>query len=386
MSYRAIVCERALTPAPVYGPTTVLLHGQRIEAVGPKDEVSIPRGAERIEYSGCSAAPGLIDLHTHGLLGFDVMGDGLAGAIAAYPSQGVTSFLATTISRPPDAIQQALRAMDQVLGTPPAGADCLGVHLEGPYLAADYAGMADPELTHDFDFDEFERFQAASGRRILCLTAAPERFPDLNAIQQLSDAGVRVSVGHTGANYQLTSRALGAGAQRASHLFNAMSGFGQRSPGAAIALLLHDGSFAEIIADGAHIAPPVLELAWRLKGPSQLLLVSDSAPVSGLPDGSYAWADLPIRVKERRCQRSDGTLAGSWFGLDRSIQTMVKECRVPVDQAVRMATQTPAESLGLTDRGRLAPGLRADLCLLDDELKPVHTIVAGETVWRNDHP
>jgi N-acetylglucosamine-6-phosphate deacetylase len=159
----------------------------------------------------------------------------------------------------------------------------------------------------------------------------------------------------------------------------------QRSPGAAIAALLDDSVVAELIADGVHVAPAMLELAVRLKRAARIIVVSDSAPQSGLPEGDYLWGDLRIHVRDHRCQRTDGTLAGSWYGLDQSIRTLTMECGLSLPTAATMATRTPAESLGLSDRGRLVPGLRADLCLLNSNLVPIHTIVAGRTVWRAEH-
>ncbi|MGA9531106.1 MAG: N-acetylglucosamine-6-phosphate deacetylase [Anaerolineales bacterium] len=384
MADRAIIGGRAFTPEPIDGRAIVLIAGDRIKAVGPENETPLPTNCDTIQASGCLILPGLIDLHTHGLLGSDAMGDGLAQAIADYPSRGVTGFLATTLARPADDILPALEKMDRILSAPPPGSQCLGIHLEGPYLAADQAGMANPSHTKDFEWSEFERFQAASGQRIRCLTLAPERVTDRSDFDRLTASGVLISLGHTGASFQQTQDAISAGASRATHLFNAMGGIHQRSPGAAIAALLDDRVVAELIADGVHLAPALLELAVRLKGAARIVAVSDSSPQAGLPDGEYLWGDSEVQVRDHRCQLADGTLAGSWYGLDQSIRTLVLDCGLPIPTAAAMATRTPSDSLRLSDRGRLSPGSRADLCLLDSDLVPIHTIVAGKTVWRAD--
>lgn len=382
MPHRAIVGARVFTPEPMSGPSTVLIEGDRIASIGPQDEVSIPANAERIPADHQLLIPGLIDLHTHGLLGSDVMGTGLADAIVDYPRHGVTSFLATTVTRSAEATLLALTEMGEIIASPPRGARCLGIHLEGPYLAAEHAGMADPLETRDFDWAEFEVFQAASGGQIRCLTVAPERLAQEGDLARVADSGVLVSIGHTGASLETAQSAFSTGASRTTHLFNAMTSIHHRSPGAAIAALLDPHVYAEVIADGTHVAPSFLELAYRLKGLDRMILVSDSAPQAGLPDGGYMWGDLKIQVRDHRCQRTNGTLAGSWYGLDRSLRILVEECGLPVAAAVHMSTRTPSESLHLHDRGRLLPGSKADLCLLTPRLEPIHTIVGGESVWQ----
>jgi N-acetylglucosamine-6-phosphate deacetylase len=382
MRRRAIVGADVYTPDALPGPTTVVIDDDRIAAIGAPDEVPLPEGCEIIDGNGAIVGPGLIDLHTHGVLGNDLMGGDLAAAAASYPQFGVTSFLATTLTRPHEQLLAGLREAGRALGETNEGASCLGVHLEGPYLAADRPGMADPDATRPFSWAEFEQLNGACGGRIRLVTLAPKRLPDLAVVQQLSAMGIQASIGHTSLSYAQALSAVDSGMMRATHLFNAMPPLHHRAPGVLAALLLDDRVWVELIADGVHVSVAALEIALRSKGPVRAMLVSDSAPQAGLPPGDYMWGDTPVRVSGQRVELANGTLAGSWYALDQGVRTMALSLSRPLDQALAMASRTPAQSLGLTDRGQLSPGLRADIVLLDDGIRPLHTIVAGRTVWR----
>lgn len=377
----AIIGGDILTPQTRYQGGTILIEQGRILDVGAED-IAIPEGFQILDASGFWLAPGLIDGHTHGLLGFDNFGPDLVHSIPRYPEYGVSSFLATTMSAPLEVTIRNLEAMAQILSDPPLGARCLGIHLEGPYLSAQQAGAAIPAALRPFDWDEFQQLQRAAGGWIKRITLAPELLPRLGVIEQLQAQSVQVSAGHTNANFEQMEAAVKAGLRQASHVYNAMRNFHHRDPGPLPALLLADSVNAEVIADGQHVASAALELLLKIKGVDRVLLVSDSAPQAGLPPGQYSWGGRRVHVRRDRCQLEDGTLAGAYLGLDQGVRTMTTELQLALGQALQMASSNPAQTLALASVGRLAAGMQADICWFDRSLKPYLTMVAGKTVWR----
>jgi N-acetylglucosamine-6-phosphate deacetylase len=281
--------------------------------------------------------PGFVDLHVYDW--------------SATEAAGVTSYLATCGTRPTDEI-------DAFLEAPPSGSGCLGVHLEGPFLNQEAAGAQPAEHVQPVDPELLERWLATGSVRVM--TIAPEVEGGLDAIRAITEAGVVASIGHTRANYYTTMAAVESGARFATHLWNAMSGFTARTPGAVGTLLADDRVTLGIIADGRHLHPVTEKLTIELAGAARIAITSDLVPPphERPEDGKLLGGD---RLGTALVQR----LAS--FGLDR---------------VARMASLTPAQVLGLEDRGRVAPGFRADLALLDAELAPLETIVAGTTVWQ----
>lgn len=377
----------AIRGGELYTPTTslsggvVLIEEGRIRAVGDGSQIEIPRHAEVIDATGLIVAPGLIDLHTHGLLGHDVMGPGLAGAITAYPQFGVTSFLATTLTARPNRTLEALRTMADILRTPPSGARCCGIHLEGPHLSRARAGAHNRELFHPLDWPELERLQSAASGQIQMITLAPELAGHFDLIPRLIDHGIEPSLGHSDATYAQAMRAYECGLRHASHTFNAMRGFHHRQPGAVGAVLYCEEMYAQVVADGVHVHPAALQLLLRVKGIEHVLLVSDSSPFACLPEGDYDWSGLPVTMRNNKIETSAGRLAGANALLDQGLRTLIQQCGLSLHEALTCATRTPAAAMGWNKKGRLAPGMDADIVLLDGELSPVMTLVAGAPVW-----
>lgn len=372
---------RLVTAQGIVDQGHLLIEAGQISSVG-SDPIAVEDAVQRIDVDGAWVVPGLIDLHTHGLLGNDNMGPGLAGAIQAYPSVGVTSFLATTISAPAAQITEALSMMAEVLKNPPAGAQCLGIHLEGPYLSLDQAGMANPDWFIPFSLDQLLAWQQAAGGGLRLITLAPECLETMEVVEELTRRGLILSAGHTNASYEQLMVAFEAGVSQATHTFNAMSRLHHRQPGAVGAILAADQVKAEVIADGHHVHPAVIALLVKAKGIENVLLVSDSAPMAGLPAGKYSWQEQTIFVREGRCQLDDGTLAGGYHGLDAGLRTIIHQTDLTIEQAIHMAATSPARALGLTDRGQLKPSMRGDVVLLDPAYRPAMTIINGQLIWR----
>ncbi|MBU1660078.1 MAG: N-acetylglucosamine-6-phosphate deacetylase [Chloroflexi bacterium] len=381
-TFEAISGGKVFTPDLMFDDGVVLICGGVIQAVGTPKDVSIPAGAEIIDASGKLVVPGFVDVHIHGLLGFDAMGPSLADVIMLLPAYGVTSFMATTLTCPRNEILASLREMADVLADPPRGARCLGIHLEGPYLSPLRPGMATREWLHPLTWDEYQAFQEAAGGHIRMITFAPEEGDAIGLIPKLIEAGVIPAIGHSNATFQQAAKAVELGLDHATHVFNAMRPFHHREPGVLGAVMHSDQMFAELIADGVHVHPAAMDILLRIKGVDRVLLISDAAPFAGLPDGEYEWKHETVLVKEGGCRLLDGTIAGAHVLMDAGVRNLVQKVGLPLDRALIPATRTAAASVGLKAKGRIAPGYDADIVLLDTEMYPFMTFVEGRDAWR----
>lgn len=325
-------------------------------------------------------SPGFVDVHVHGWGGHSAMGDraALDGMARALLRRGVTSFLPTAVTAPLPALGEfAARVREWLPSAPEDGAEPLGFNLEGPFLAEARRGAHDPAFLRspeDVARDELQTL--VDSCRLI--TVAPELPGALELIAWLDSAGVRVSVGHSAASFESARAAYAAGAISTTHLFNAMSGVDHRSPGVALAALLDDRVFTELIADGIHVDRALWPLIARLKPVERLLLVSDAIPLAGTGVGRGRLGALDVEIAgERVTLAGTQTLAGSVLALDKALRNLV-ESGIALPAAVAAATRNPLELLGIQDRGRLATGQRADLVELDADLN-VRRVMRGGT-------
>lgn len=382
---KAIIHGNVYTPDQVLAPGTVLVEGGRITAVGTADTLAVPAEAKIIDAQGKAVVPGFIDIHMHGLMGHDSMGPDLAYVIRDLPAFGVTAFLGTTLTLPRDETLAHLEAMAAVLDAPPPGAHCLGIHLEGPFLSPSRPGMATSDWFEPLNWESFQTFQRAAKGHIRMVTFAPEADGAMACIPRLIEAGVVPVIGHSNATFEQVAEAVRLGLANATHTFNAMSPLHHREPGVVGAVMYFNEIVAELIADGVHVHPAVMAILLRVKGLERVALVSDAAPLAGLPDGEYEWEHKPVFVRDGSCHLADGTIAGAHALLDTGVRNLVNLVGLPLEQALVPATRVPASVLGLR-KGRLAPGYDADIVLLDDQLRPALTLVGGEIAFDRDPP
>jgi N-acetylglucosamine-6-phosphate deacetylase len=327
-------------------------------------------------------APGFVDVHVHGWGGHDAMGDpaALDGMARALLRRGVTSFLPTAVTAPLDDLATFAERVRAWLPDAPAdGAEPLGFNLEGPFLAHARRGAHDEsQLRAPADVPPATIEALTEGLRLI--TVAPELAGATDLIRLLHGQGIAVSLGHSMALVDAARGAFEAGATSTTHLFNAMSGFEHRSPGLAVAALLDDSAYVELIADGVHVHPALWELIARLKPADRLLLVSDAVPLAGTGDGRGRIGSLPVDVEGWRCTvAGTETLAGSVIALDTAVRNVV-EAGVSLPAAVAAASANPLALLGVGDRGRIAVGQRADLVELDDDLRVCRVMRGGTWV------
>ncbi len=348
--------------------------GGRILALGAGEP---PRPAD-LDLGGGYLAPGLIDVHSHGGGAASVIGAdpaAVATVAATHRAHGTTTIVASLVSAPPASLAHDVAALAEL-------ADeglIAGTHLEGPWLAPGRCGAHDPAALRDPDPAELDRLLALGRGTIRMVTLAPERPMGLDAVRRVVDGGAIAAIGHTDASYEQVRAAIAAGATCATHLFNAMPSMHHRAPG-PIAALIEDARVTnELILDGVHVHPAAAGLAFRA-AQGRVVLVSDAMSAAGVGDGAYRLGHLAVAVVDGVARLADGTIAGSTLTLDRAVRFAVEQVGVPLQAAVAAATATPADLLGLADRGRLVVGARADLVHLDARLHLQGTWVGGAPV------
>jgi N-acetylglucosamine-6-phosphate deacetylase len=324
--------------------------------------------------------PGFVDLQVNGAFGADLTSDGhrVAEVAARLPATGVTSFLPTLITSPFEAYPGLMRAIRDA-GQSATGAQILGVHLEGPYLSPLRPGAHNPALLRAIDVDEVARWADRAIVRIV--TLAPELPGALDAVRVLRGNGIVVSVGHSNATFDEAMAGFEAGITWGTHLFNAMSELKHREPGLPGALLSAPVRCG-LIADGIHVHPAMVKLAFRVKGAGGLTLITDAMAAMGMPPGCYRLGDREVFVDGATARLADGTLAGSILTMDQAVRNVIAFTGCSPAEAVAMASSTPARVLGLERKGTLAPGCDADLVILDQALRVTHTFVGGRSVYQ----
>ena len=388
MSDRTLLTgARVITPDSRTEPASVLIEDGRIAAVGPGLAAA---GAETVDLSGSVIAPGFIDVHVHGGGGHPLITRD-PGEIEAYArwavSQGVTSFLATVcapaLGAALDCLAACANAREESGG--PAGTDgaaLLGVNLEGPFVSPERRGALPPSWPAAPDVDTFRRLLDASGGKLRLMTFAPELLGSAEVIQEALSAGVRVSVGHTDATYEVARDAFAAGASHVTHAFNAMRPFHHREPGPLGAALEAEGVTVEVIADGVHLHPATVRTLVGAFGPQRIALITDGVTPAGLSEGSFRIGDVEARLKDGAMRLPDGTIAGSVATMADLVRNVVRWSIADLAKAATMASATPAHALGLGERkGRIAPGYDADLVALTADLSVAATWVAGRLAY-----
>lgn len=358
-------------------PGAVVVDGARIQAVTKSlDEGSLPDEILDAEI----IAPGFVDLQVNGAFGVEVGEDpeALRHLARELPRTGVTSLLPTLVSSPAEMYPRVFTAFEAARGGP--GAELLGLHLEGPYLAPARAGAHRREVIAAADALPVEALLEPGHARIV--TLAPERAGAVARIEAIRARGAVVSLGHTQATFEEFTRGVDAGATMATHLYNAMSPFEHRAPGAVGAALTDPRITVGLIVDGVHFHDAGARLAFTAKGEGRIALVTDAMPAAGMPPGEYALGGQRVRVDERSARLLDGTLAGSILTMDVAVRGAIRAAGASVTAALRMASEVPARLLGLENKGVIRPGADADLVLLDGGLEVLATIARGAWVYR----
>lgn len=341
---------------------------------------------EVIDAEGSLLIPGFIDTHIHGANGYDVMDNDpqALSKIAEYlVSEGTTSFLATTMTASYDALDNAMRQVK--LANPLAGtAECLGIHLEGPFVNKKKKGAQPEPYIVPPDSDQFLKMQTLSGGKIKTITLAPEKDPDFSFIQQRLDEGLTVSMGHTDVTFEQAQEAIQAGVSQITHLGNQMNGLHHRAFGLVGAGFYSD-VFCELIADGIHVDKHMVNLIYTQVTPKRLLLITDAMRAKGLSEGLYDLGDQEVMVKGNEARLNDGTLAGSVLRMIDAVRFMLNETPANLRDIIQMTAVNPAKQTGIYDRkGSITIGKDADFILLNQDYQLKMTVANGCVGFREE--
>lgn len=357
----------------------VRFDGDRVGARGIGDtwRDGLPAAAEVTDAAGRFLTPGFIDLHCHGAGGASV-DEGAAAierTLSVHNAHGTTRSVLSLVTASVDRLVPQLEA---IAGFAAADARVLGSHLEGPFLDAEFRGAHDPSLLRTADAASVDRLIAAAAGTLRQVTIAPEHEGASLAISRFVEAGVRVAVGHTGADFDTALAAFDAGATILTHAFNGMRGIHHRAPGPVLAAMHADHVTLEIINDGVHVHPDVVKLAFA-GAPGRVALVTDAMAATGSADGRYILGSLEVVVEGGVARLAEGgSIAGSTLTHDVALRRAVVDSGIALEAAIGALTVTPAAAIGRAhDLGRLDPGYAADAVLLDDELEVTAVWGAG---------
>ncbi|HEY1363651.1 MAG TPA: N-acetylglucosamine-6-phosphate deacetylase [Xanthobacteraceae bacterium] len=374
----AISASHVFDGSVLHKDAAIVIEGERIAALLPRAELSRSTD-DLILPDGLWIAPGFIDVQVNG--GGDVLfndaptAEGLAAIAAAHRKFGTTGLLPTLITDAPEKMQAALAAVQAARAGQPG---ILGIHLEGPFISPERAGVHVIRHIRAPSAADSEML-GARGAGVMLVTLAPEQVP-AGFIAELVSMGIRVSLGHSAASYRQTRAAMAEGLAGFTHLFNAMPPLLSRDPGPIAAALESPSASYGLIVDGIHVDPAVLRLA--LRGAGHPLLVTDAMPPVGGAQTSFRLYGEEIGVRDGRCLRRDGTLAGTVLDMASAVRNCVRMLEAPLERALGFASLNPANFLGLgSELGRIAAGFRADLVAFEpEEVQVVRTWVAGRSV------
>lgn len=350
--------------------------GGRISALG---EALARNGQEVLDAEGCYVVPGLVDIHIHGAMGAD-FSDGSPEAVRTIArfllSHGVTSFLGTSMALPGDRLAEIYHAVRPLAGRGVPGCATLrGINMEGPFFNVEKRGAQNETYIVSADFELFARLNEVSGGHILTVAVAPEIDGGMEFVRMAS-ALCSVSLAHSCADYDTARKAFACGANHVTHLFNGMSPFGHRDPGIVGAAIGSD-AYVELICDGVHVHPAMVQAVFRLFGGDRVCLISDAMRACGMPEGQYDLGGKEVTVANGRATIDSGSLAGSITVLTDCLRNAVR-FGIPLEHALKAATVNPAKSVGLADQvGVLAAGRQADILVLDRGLSLRHVVQNG---------
>jgi N-acetylglucosamine-6-phosphate deacetylase len=383
-SFLVLDAGAILTSSDRYSPGRVVVRGDRVEAVGLQSDVPIPDGATPIAAAELTVVPGFIEPHIHGCGGFDVMDatqESMTVICKTLAKHGTTAFLPTTVSAPVDTLTAAIDRLTALIGTRLEGAKPLGIHLEGPFINVLKRGTHESSNVHKPDAALLSDWIRRSNALIKLLTMAPELEGAADVARMAGKGGIVVGMGHSNASFEEAAQAANGGVRYAVHTFNAMRQFSHRDSGIVGAVLSDDRIFAEIIADGVHVAPEVVRLFAKAKGAKRIILATDATSATDMPDGQYALGGSNVEVVGGVCRDAEGRLAGSTLTQDQALRNLMLWSDLRFEDVLLAVTANPAKALGLKGRGRIEPGGFADFTLLDKQFQVARTYVGGTLAY-----
>ena len=382
MGKYAIIGAEIITPDMKIEDGIVIISDEKIKALGRKEHIHIDKSIKRIDLSGMTLLPGFIDIHIHGALGVRAnQGVEAIGKINEYlPSCGTTSWLPTIAEI--DSMKYVVKSIERG----PKGADILGIHMEGPYLAPKNIPGTPYEKAHLPDLREYEKMLKIGKGHFKLMGLAPELDGAMELIKEMHKTGVVAAIAHSKGDYNMVMEAVDAGVRHITHMYNVMTGFHHRRPGIVGAALTCDALTCELIGDGFHVSPAAMDMLVRCKGIEKVALITDNTDYAGCPDGDYGNVVKSGGIVRRKgfTEDVDGTLSGSVWPFDHNFRTVKESTRLDLRDMATMASAVPAKIIGVYDtKGSLEPDKDADITVLDADLNVKMTIVKGEVVYES---
>ena len=375
-----IIQSKKVWIADQFMPAQIEMDGGKIIAIGKHGAKPVD-----VDYGDKRIIPGMIDVHCHGAYEFDTNyaeEDGLRNWAKNIVSEGVTAFLATTITQSEEVLTRAVANVAKVMEEGYEGAEILGVHFEGPYLDMKYKGAQPEQHIVKPTIEQFKHYQEAAKGNIRYVTMATETDEDFALTKYLADQGIVVSIGHSAATYEQACLAYANGAKCLTHVYNGMTPFNHRANGLVGAAFRLRTMYGEIICDGNHSTTAALNMFFMSKGPDYSIMVSDALMAKGTPIGSkhiFGGNEIVIYPDGSAHLTKIDTLAGSTLQLNKGLKILIEDALVPVNYAINACTLNPATCLGIEDRkGSIRVGRDADIVVLDNDYSVIQTYCMGE--------
>jgi N-acetylglucosamine-6-phosphate deacetylase len=360
----------------------------KITKIGPTTELTDSSDYQIINIpDGFSIIPGMIDIHIHGANGADTMDatqDALNIMSSTLPKEGTTSFLATTMTEDPSAIANALRNTGEYIDSfqSEGNAEILGIHLEGPFIHKDKAGAQPIHHILDPNLETFKSWQELANNHIKLVTLAPELPGGGEFLQYLKNQGIIGSIAHSQASYDQVLEAIENGLSHVTHLFNQMTGLHHRDPGIVGAAFLRNELMVEIIVDGIHVRPEIVDLAYNQITDKRMILITDSMRAKWLKNGVYDLGGQMVTVKDGHALLDENTLAGSVLKMKDAFKNIQEYTGCDIKSAIKMTSENPAKHLKIFDRkGSISIGKDADIVVLDDQMDVFMTLCKGKIAY-----
>lgn len=354
-------------------------------SVRSRDQSEAVSNKAATDFGDGIIVPGFFDIHIHGGVNCDVMRgtpDEMKKFETFLAQHGVTSYFPTTVTASQEATISALERLanhiEAAENNASPGARPLGIHLEGPFLSHAKRGVHPPVDLVEPSVAAFDKLWQAARGHVRMMTIAPELNGAEEVIAEATRRGVCVSIGHSDATLDQARRGVKAGARHATHTFNAMRPLDHREPGILGEVLTNNQLSADVIADGIHVEPTVVDLLFRAKGIQKFVLITDAISATGMPDGRYQLGTLEVELKDGRCTRN-GTLAGSALTMDRAVRNVMKFAGLNLQQAVTAASLNPAKTVGI-NKGTIEPGADADFVVLTPDGEVRATVIKGVVI------
>ncbi len=372
---------KLVTPYRILHGYGVVINEGKIINIDLDKNIDIESMNEVIDGKGQYLSPGFIDIHNHGNSGCDFMDateESIENISKFHMRNGVTSFLGTIITGSYENMINAAKNMTEYKDN---YSQLLGIHLEGPFFSLSKKGAQPEEYIKETDMFFIKKMIDICGNKLKMISIAPEKEGAIELISYLKNNNITVSMAHSNATYDEAIKGINSGATIATHLYNGMRSFTHREPGIIGASLTDDRVFCEIIYDRIHLHDVAVEIALKMKTKEKLILVSDAMRAAGLNDGTYELGGQSVAVKEGAARLKDGSLAGSTLNLRTAVYNMIKYLDVPICDAVRMASLTPAAAINLNNKkGSIEIGKDADLILFDDDINIKSVAIAGNII------